>query len=99
MTVDEALMIARSSDRRHALVLVRIAVCEALIKSGHTQSSIGRFLGGRDHSTIIHYRNKAEIYREQSYRPYLTASELIQPIAEDLICQFNVENYTYIKTI
>lgn len=46
---------------RYSLYIpARFAVCTALSRRGWSYPQIGRFLGGRDHSSIIHAVRRAE---------------------------------------
>jgi hypothetical protein len=64
--------------RNQAFVRVRQAVCCVAQRQGvHSYPQIGRALGGRDHSTIIHGARKAEIIaaRDPDYRKFLANIE------------------------
>ncbi|MCE5267884.1 MAG: hypothetical protein LLG00_08355 [Planctomycetaceae bacterium] len=53
----------KSSSRRRALVAARgVAVCLARDAGGHRLEEIGRYFGGRDHTTVLHnYRTTKEL--------------------------------------
>lgn len=56
---EEAIM---GRARFRPIVLVRHAVCAAACGVGWSTPHVGRVLGGRDHSTIIHGRDKADVW-------------------------------------
>lgn len=59
--------------RAVALVRARHAVCLIAGQEGHSNPAIGRALGGRDHTTIMHARQAAEerAAREPEYAEYV----------------------------
>jgi hypothetical protein len=64
--------------RNRVFVRVRQAVCYVAQKQGvHSYPQIGRALGGRDHSTVIHGARQAEIIaqRDPEYRKFLADIE------------------------
>lgn len=53
--------------RERELVAVRQVYCYiAATKTGHSLKNIGRLIGGRDHTTVIHSRNKVDFYLKHS---------------------------------
>lgn len=55
-TVDQI----KGQQRQSQLCEVRAAICHVARSRGHSFPKIGRNLGGRDHTTIIHAANKAD---------------------------------------
>jgi len=48
----------KSNSRISVLVMARTVIAKRLRKEGLSTPSIGMLLGGRDHTTVIHYLNK-----------------------------------------
>jgi chromosomal replication initiation ATPase DnaA len=97
MTLESIRVIARSKSRAMHHVLARIAIAEILREEGISLKNIGAYLGGRDHTTILYYSQKASDYRWQKDRAYIATSAAIQQLRETILEDFqhyvyNVEN-------
>ena len=74
-----------SKSRKHKLVVARqICYYIAFKDESHTQTEIGQFLGGRDHSTVIHGIQQIEDYRETKYPLFLKYMESISQFAPQI---------------
>ena len=60
------------SSRRRSVVEARHAAMLALREMGLNLQDIGAFIGGRDHTTVIHGIKQARINRQKGYSPCLT---------------------------
>lgn len=60
----------RGPRRMQPLCRARFAACAALRERGASYTQIGRWLGGRDHSTIMHAIDRADyiMSRDELYR-------------------------------
>ena len=74
-------LITRS--RRQSVVRVRHAMCRVAYDEGHSTPQIGAILGGRDHTTIIHGRDMADVWaaRDPSFCAML--AELRERVAAE----------------
>jgi chromosomal replication initiation ATPase DnaA len=74
-----------SASRKHELVVARqICYYIAFKDESHTQTEIGKFLGGRDHSTVIHGIQQIEDYRKTKYPLFLKFMEQINKYAPQI---------------
>lgn len=63
--------------RRHANLMGPRAVITRILKDrGHSYPMIGRMLGGRDHSTIMHCLDNFDVYARRDER--------VQPIYQEM---------------
>jgi len=80
-TIDEI----KSKSRKHRIVVARqICYFIAVKDERFTLKDIGQFLGGRDHSTVIHGINTIIGYRDTKYQIFLQYMEAINKYAPQI---------------